>query len=321
MAGRPPMDGMEKGLEGVALGGVIGGAALPAAPGDGGPGSGEETGGVGGRAPEQRPERSRRHGARRAGACWGRRPRGRPGTPRWGSGRGDLRPPLATDGAIGLGEEADSAGGDALGVSARLVGDGGPVRDQVLAGPAGGPRGHGGWGVGHQRPEPRPVGLVTIPVMPGPRRASTTGPSGRSMATSRPPAAVWATANRPTARPPVSTTVPTWSSRARSAPAARWPGPTAGGGCGEACCSSASSLLIPAGRPPPRGAGTRLPVRSRFGARRCSALPTVGASRATTGSRRVHPSRRPASGAMARWHLGGVGLHPVVATDQEPVHQ
>ncbi|HLH71090.1 MAG TPA: hypothetical protein VKY90_19230 [Candidatus Dormibacteraeota bacterium] len=55
MAGRPPMDGMEKGLEGVALGGAIAGAALPAAPGDGGPGSGEETGGVGGVPPSSGP--------------------------------------------------------------------------------------------------------------------------------------------------------------------------------------------------------------------------------------------------------------------------
>src|SRR5579875_2298365 len=121
---------------------------------------------------------------------------------------------------------------------------------------------------------------MTTTVRPASRSASTTGPSGRSMATSLAPVL----ASRRT--------------RSRS--------PAAGRAFFVACCISASSLLVPVGRPPIRGAGTRLPVRSLFGARRRSALSTVGASRVTTRASQNSSwtSRRRASRAMARWHRG-----------------
>lgn len=94
------------------------------------------------------------------------------------------------------------------------------------------------------------VGLMTTTVRPALESVSTTGPSGRSMAT-----------------------------------------------------SSAPFL-----RPPPIGARTRLPVRSLFGARRRSALSTVGVCRVTTGLAELTlASRRQASRAMARRRLGGIG--------------
>src|SRR5215831_11651452 len=100
-----------------------------------------------------------------------------------------------------------------------------------------------------------------------------------------------------------------WSSRAQSTPAVRWPGPAAGRVVFDACCIPASSLLVPVGRPPSIGAGTRLPVRSLFGARRRSALSTVGASRVTTGPRSTHPGLHGVEGAR-RWPggtSGGIG--------------
>ena len=62
----------------------------------------------------------------------------------------------------------------------------------------------------------------------------------------------------------------------------------------------------PSGEAPSCGAGTRLPVRSLFGARRRSALSTVGTTRVTARPRRTHGGRqeRQASRAVAWRHLG-----------------
>ena len=84
---------------------------------------------------------------------------------------------------------------------------------------------------------------------------------------------------------------------------------------------TASSLLAQWGGTLNSGTGTRLPVRSLFGARRRSALSTVRASRrnhrASQNSRRT--SERQASRAMAQWHLGCVDGR--VTTDGKRVHQ
>jgi len=73
---------------------------------------------------------------------------------------------------------------------------------------------------------------------------------------------------------------------------------------------------------PSCGAETRPPVRSLIGARRRSALSTVGTSRVTAGPRRSHAGRptRQASRAMTQRHLGCIG-NPSTITDQRMVHQ
>ena len=77
----------------------------------------------------------------------------------------------------------------------------------------------------------------------------------------------------------------------------------------------------PSGEAPSCGAGTRLPVRSLFGARRRSALLTVGAPRVTARPRRTHGGRqeRQASRAVAWRHLGCISS--LTATDTRMVHQ
>ncbi|MGH3739313.1 MAG: hypothetical protein ACRDT6_27490, partial [Micromonosporaceae bacterium] len=71
------------------------------------------------------------------------------------------------------------------------------------------------------------------------------------------------------------------------------------------------SLLAaaPSGEAPSCGAEARLPVRSLFGARRRSALSTVGTPRATARPRRTHDGRqtRLASRAVIWRHLGCIG--------------
>ena len=70
------------------------------------------------------------------------------------------------------------------------------------------------------------------------------------------------------------------------------------------------------------GAGTWLPVRSLIGARRRSALSTVGTSRATARPRRTHAGHQPrqASRAMTWRHLGCIS-DPSEITDIRMVHQ
>src|SRR5262249_23898548 len=83
-------------------------------------------------------------------------------------------------------------------------------------------------------------------------------------------------------------------------------GPAAGRTSFGASCMSASSLLVPVGRPPIGGAGTRLPVRSLFGARGRSALSTVGAAPGTPGPPNTHSGRRgvEAAGRLPRGTSG-----------------
>ena len=78
----------------------------------------------------------------------------------------------------------------------------------------------------------------------------------------------------------------------------------------------------PSGEAPSCGARTRLPVRSLIGARRRSALSTVGTSRVTARSRRTHAGRqeRQASRAMTWRHRGCISDLPKI-TDLRMVHQ
>ena len=66
------------------------------------------------------------------------------------------------DRGVEVGEQADGAGEDVEQVGAELVGEGDPVGDEVLAGPAGATQGEGGVAVGGQRNEPGPVGAEGV---------------------------------------------------------------------------------------------------------------------------------------------------------------
>ncbi len=142
-------------------------------------------------------------------------------------------------------------------------------------------------------------GVITTTVMPAASRASTTGPSPRSIATSAAPAlarrctrslrpsAVCATVNRLTTAPAASTMHTAWSALAQSIPADSAPGGASGRGT-RAYFITASSLLSPVGRHPcarfrDAAAGGLTDRRSPAH----TALSTVGASRDT-----ARPPRR-----------------------------
>jgi hypothetical protein len=85
-----------------------------------------------------------------------------------------------------------------------------------------------------------------------------------------------------------------------------------------------NSLLAasPSGEAPSCGTGARLLVRSLFGARRRSALSTVGVPRVNAGLRRTHSghNRCRASRAITQRHLRCIG-DPLKITDTRMVHQ
>ncbi|MBB5081898.1 hypothetical protein HNR40_007393 [Nonomuraea endophytica] len=153
------------------------------------------------------------------------------------------------DRAVEIGEQAEGAGEGRGQVRAQLVAQCDAVGDQVASGTDGGPQGGCGRAVGRQGTKPGTigtqgigqhvrvepvvfvadgavpaaqvldlVGLITTTVSPAASRASTTGPSPRSMATSAAPAllrrwvrsfnpaSVWLRVKRVVTVPAVSTT-------------------------------------------------------------------------------------------------------------------
>jgi hypothetical protein len=120
-------------------------------------------------------------------------------------------------------------------------------------------------------------GVITTTVTPAASRASTSGPSLRSIAASRTPArarprtsaakpaAVCFTVNRVTTAPAAPTTQTAWSALAQSIPAVTPPGGVSGRQTG-AYSITASSLLAQWGGTLVHGSRTRQPVVSLIGA-------------------------------------------------------
>jgi hypothetical protein len=139
----------------------------------------------------------------------------------------------------------------------------------------------------------------------------------------RSPSPVCSIVCRTTCRPRPSTTATAWSSRAQSMPPVTsltgWSGRTISGRLHVNVSLLAAS---PSGEAPVCGAGTRQPVRSLIGARRRSALSTVGTPRATARPRISHTGRqtRRASTAVARRHHGCINVLSENA-DNTMVHQ
>ena len=120
-------------------------------------------------------------------------------------------------------------------------------------------------------------GVITTTVTPAASKASTTGPSPRSIATSADPAlarrdtkifspsAVCATVNRPATAPAASTMHTAWPALAQSIPADSAPGGASSRGT-RAYFITASSLLAQWGGTLVHGSRTRQPVVSLIGA-------------------------------------------------------
>ena len=178
------------------------------------------------------------------------------------------------------------------------------------------------------------LGLITTTVMPAPNRASTTGPSGRSIATSAAPVRPsTATSSRNPAELCSTVlrcdfSVPRWSTIDYRVIITR-PVDSACDAVGrfrrqDRCgqySMTASSLLVPVGRHPHWCRGT---TAGSLTVRRSTALSPVD-GRHTPGNRRVPQyscwtSKRQASRAVTRRHLGCIG-DPSKITDTRMVHQ